>query len=109
MPASTEFARAQRLCLLFLKLHAIMAAEHENNWIRGVGNVIAILQEAEENSIEAANLVSEARQAYRSMNAGNGSFSEFHTWRDDFEQRVEANKELSKITEAIWQEFEANA
>ncbi len=86
-----------------------MAAEHEKNWIRGVGNIIAILQEVEENSSEAAILVSEARQSYRSMNAGNGSFSDFHIWRDDFEERVEANKDLSKTIDAIWQEFEAHA
>lgn len=109
MTASLDITRAQRLCQLFLKLHAVMEAERENNWIRGVGNIIAILQEADENPNQAASLISEARQSYRSMNGGNGSFSDFHIWRDDFQERVDLNKEISRTTEAIWREFEAHA
>jgi len=43
------------------------------------------------------------------MNAGNGSFSDFHIWREDFDERLKANTELSKITDAIWREFESYA
>jgi len=109
MSAPTFASRAQRLRELFLKLHAIMSVEHETNWIRGVGNIIAILGEAEDDPTAAKDRIDESHQSYRSMNAGNGSFSDFHIWREDFDERVKANAELNKVTEAIWSEFESNA
>jgi hypothetical protein len=109
MSAPTQAPRAQRLRELFLKLHAVMSAEREANWIRGVRNIIAILGEVEADPSAANDRIDEAHRSYRSMTAGNGSFSDFHIWREDFDERVKANAELNKVTEAIWKEFESNA
>jgi hypothetical protein len=43
------------------------------------------------------------------MNAGNGSFSDFYIWRNEFTERIEANNEVTSLTESIWREFELNA
>ena len=109
MSAPTQAPRAQRLRELFLMLHAIMSAEREANWIRSVSNIIAILGEVETDPDAANNRIDEAHRSYRSMNAGNGSFSDFHIWRENFDERVKANAELTKVVEAIWGEFELNA
>ena len=108
MSALTEVARATRLRQLFLQLHAIMAAERERNWIRGVSHIVAVLDEAESNPGVAADRISEAHRSYRSMNAGNGSFSDFHVWRENLEERQKASAELNRVTAAIWQEFESH-
>jgi hypothetical protein len=109
MPAPMYAFRAQRLRELFLELHAIMSAEHETNWIRGVGNIIAILGEADDDPSAARERIDEAHRSYRSMHAGNGSFSDFHIWRESFDERVRANAELTRVTEAIWREFESTS
>jgi hypothetical protein len=95
--------------MLFLDLHAIMSAEHERNWIRGVGSIIAILGEAEDDPSAARERIDEAHQSFRSMNGGYGTFSDFHIGRDNFDERFKANAELKKVTDAIWREFESNA
>ncbi|MGA6111812.1 hypothetical protein ACPESL_13920, partial [Psychrobacter pocilloporae] len=38
---------------------------------------------------------------YSLMNSGNGSFSDFFIWREDFNERVEANKVLTKLRSDI--------
>lgn len=108
MPSSPQANRAERLRALFLRLHAIMSAERERNWIRGIENIIAVLGEAEANTSVAADRIAEAHHSFRRMNGGNGSFSDFHVWRENFEERRKANQELSMITESIWREFEKN-
>ena len=35
------------------------------------------------------------------MNSGNGSFSDFFIWREDFNERVEANKVLKNLRNDI--------
>ena len=109
MSPLSQVSRAERLRQLFLALHAIMSAEGEEKWIRGVRGIIAVLAEAEANPNLAPDRIAEARQTYRSMNAGNGSFSDFHVWRDSIHDRVKANSELSGLTEAIRREFESHA
>jgi hypothetical protein len=109
MSMQTQASRAERLRQLFLTLHAIMTAEHEGNWVRGVHHIIAVLEEVEADPAAASDRIAEACQVYRSMNAGSGTFSDFHIWRDNFAERVKANEELNKITEAIWRELEPHA
>jgi hypothetical protein len=109
MSLQPEISRAEHLHQLFLALHAIMSAEGEANWIRGVRGILAVLVEVEANPSTAADRIAEARETYRSMNGGNGSFSDFHIWRENFDERVTANNELSRITGAIWQVFETDA
>jgi hypothetical protein len=107
MPMNT--LRAERLRQLFLKLHAIMSVERETNWIRGVSHIIAVLGEVEADPSAASDRIAEAHQTYRSMTAGNGSFSDFHVWRESFDERLKANEELNKVTQAIWRAFELHA
>jgi len=109
MSPTTPVASALHLRALFLQLHAIMLAEREANWMRGISHIIAVLGEVESDPSVASQRIEEARQSYRSMTAGNGSFSDFHVWREDFDERVKTNRELSRITEAIWREFELHA
>jgi len=109
MPLSPQAASAEHLRMLFLKLHAIMLAEREKNWIRGIENIVAVLGEAEADTSVAAARIAEANHCFRTMNAGNGSFSDFHVWRENFDERLKANQELSKIVESIWREFGKNA
>lgn len=39
---------------------------------------------------------------YRAMHRGPGSFGDFHVWRETVEERIDANRELQDILNAIW-------
>ncbi|MCH8475370.1 MAG: hypothetical protein LAT55_09100 [Opitutales bacterium] len=40
---------------------------------------------------------------YRSMHGGAGSFSDYFIWRDNFDDRVEANKEFEILSQRLWE------
>ena len=66
----------------------ILLSENENNWIKSIN---AIVRELESHNIE------NAASIYDTINAGNGSFSDFHIWRNDFDERVKENEKLDRI------------
>lgn len=75
------------------RLELLMAAEGEDNWIRGVRSVIRALDAGE---------MKEAARTYKRINSGANSFSDFYIWREDFNQRYEANRELGQLRAEIW-------
>lgn len=91
------------LLRLFTELRQILVQENENNWIRGVNLIVEALTPpaygGKGNPDEAVMYV---KNTYRKMVSGNGSFSDFFIWRDDFEDRKNANKELDRVRAEIW-------
>lgn len=88
---------------LFNELKKIMIRENENNWIRGINLIIEALTPPDYggkgSSDEAVRYV---ETTYRNMISGNGSFSDFFIWHDDFDDREKANKELDRVRADIW-------
>lgn len=95
--------KSNDLLKLFNELKQIMIEENESNWIRGVNLIIEVLTPpgygGKENADEAVRYVS---TTYRDMVSGNGSFSDFFIWRDDFDKREIANKKLDSVRSDIW-------
>lgn len=95
--------KCKYLLRLFNELKQIMINEKENNWIRGINLIIKTLTPPDYggkgNADEAVRYV---EYTYRNMASGNGSFSDFFIWRDDFEEREKANKKLDRIKKDIW-------
>jgi hypothetical protein len=85
-----------------------MERERESNWIQSISNIIAILDEVDADQNVATDRIAEAHHCFRSINAGNGSFSDFYIWRNEFTERIEANNEVNSLTESIWRQFELN-
>jgi hypothetical protein len=85
---------------LFAELKEILEAERESNWIRGVAAIINILSDSA--APGEANLAG-ARQTYRSMTSGSGSFADYYIQRDDFKERVDANIRLDQLRDRIWE------
>jgi hypothetical protein len=95
--------KSNDLLRLFIELKQVMIRENENNWIRGVNLIIEALSPPEYGGKGSADeAVRYVENTYRNMVSGNGSFSDFFIWRDDFDDRVKANKELDRIKADIW-------
>jgi len=71
---------AQKLLIEFMNLKNILINDGERNWIRGVLSIIEKL---------------------RLMYGGNGSFSDYHLWHDDYNERVKRNIPLDSIKSNI--------
>lgn len=91
---------------LFGQLNELLKREGENNWIRGVSAVLDIVGVSYGTETELHDALIRAKSIYNTMNAGYGSFSDYGIWRENYEERVEANKILDKIKSDIWQIIE---
>ncbi|PJG58426.1 hypothetical protein [Aeromonas cavernicola] len=95
-----------RLLELFKKLRGILASEDDKNWIRGIEAIIFDLSSQEAIVGNEDEVVRYVEYTYKGMCRGNGSFSDFYIWRDDFEERVSENEKLNNLKEKIWREFD---
>lgn len=80
----------------------IMDSEGETNWIRGIRSAIAAGEALHENPEDTFHKMS---LIYRAMHGGSGSFSDYFIWRDDFDERSRANKELTEVSERLWKQL----
>lgn len=95
--------KVERLLFLFYELKEIMINENEDNWIKGINAIILSLTPPEyggQYDIEKGLLYT--IDTYTSIEAGNGSFSDFYIWRENFDERRLANEQLSNIKNEIW-------
>lgn len=95
--------KSNDLLKLFKELKQIMINENEINWVHGVDLIIEALtppHHGGKGSVDEAVKYVEAN--YRNMVSGNGSFSDFFIWRDDFYEREKANKKLDSVRADIW-------
>ena len=90
-----------KLNLLFNKLREILIQEDEHNYIRGINVIINRIQYSLKYNEDAKATIKSVGDTYSLMNSGNGSFSDFFIWREDFNERVEANKVLTKLRSDI--------
>lgn len=89
----------------FRKLRDILVAERDDNWVRGVEAIIEKLEwSLNAKCIEPCIYYSDACNTWNSMYKGNGSFSDYYIWRDDFNERSRLNDQLNNIKINIWNE-----
>ena len=87
----TKSANALRLVT---ELHSLLLSHGEGNWIRGVSNVGALLQDHD---------LANAASSYKAMIAGNGSFSDFYIHADEPEVRRQLNEPLDRLRHQLWE------
>jgi hypothetical protein len=92
MDASTQIKSAHALRLV-TELHSLLLSHGERNWIRGVSNVGALLQD---------NDLAGAASSYKAMVAGNGSFSDFYIHADELDARRRLNEALDRLRDQLW-------
>ncbi|WP_201594338.1 hypothetical protein [Psychrobacter vallis] len=90
-----------KLDVLFNKLKIILLQENEDNFIRGINSILNMIQFSLEYNENAKATIKSVGNTYFFMNSGNGSFSDFFIWREDFNERVEANKILTNLRNDI--------
>jgi len=79
-----------------------MSSEGEDNWINGVRLAKQVGEAGLQNG-EADAALKEMRHIYRRMTSGQGSFSDYYIWREDFEERRRANEPFSRMLDELWQ------
>jgi hypothetical protein len=100
---------AKDLLSEFKKLRGILVAERDDNWVRGVEAIIEKLEwSLNDRCIEPYTYYSDACDTWKSMYKGNGSFSDYYIWRDDFNERNRLNDDLDNIKDNIWNEVNRN-
>lgn len=87
----------------FRKLKEILIRENESNWIRGIDAIIENIEWSVNEKCDAQYyyFVSSC-DTWKTMDKGNGSFSDYYIWRDDLDERVRLNMILEEIKDKIW-------
>ena len=81
----------------FIKLKDILINENEGNWIKAINSILNDIQFSLDNEQDVKATIRNIRYKYYLLNSGNGSFTDFYVHRDNFNERVEANKLLDDI------------
>ena len=81
----------------FLKLKDILVDENEDNWIKGINDILNDIQFAVHNEQGLQATIRDIRYKYYLLNSGNGGFADFYIHRDNYKERVEANKLLEEV------------
>lgn len=93
---------AQKLLIEFMNLKNILINDGERNWIRGVLSIIEKLRiSIDSQGVESASYFKDACDTWRLIYGGNGSFSDYHLWHDDYNERVKRNIPLDSIKSNI--------
>jgi glucosamine 6-phosphate synthetase-like amidotransferase/phosphosugar isomerase protein len=97
----TFMMKFNRLAIAFKQLQYILERESENNWLKGI-KTINNQFESSITEAEKENTIKDVSQTFKMISAGYGSFSDYYIWRDDVEERIKLNNELSLLIEEIW-------
>ncbi|OLF34657.1 MULTISPECIES: hypothetical protein [unclassified Psychrobacter] len=85
----------------FIELRKILIQENENNFIRGIDVILNRIQHSLNYDENAKATIESVGDTYSFMNSGNGSFSDFFIWRENFDERVEVNEVLIELRNKI--------
>ncbi|WP_445494469.1 hypothetical protein [Photorhabdus sp. SF281] len=98
---STE--KCKRLLELFFLLKDVIKNERDNEWLININDFITMLTPPYYGGIEDANVsLKRVSDSYKTMGRGNGSFSDYFIWREDFEERMKANEKFDDVKKEIW-------
>lgn len=96
-----DLYKLARLADLFTQIRDILIQENESNWIRGINSILNQINYSLASNEEAKSTIRDIYYSYSLMNRGNGSFSDFYIWREDFAERVIENNKFIEIKDEI--------
>ena len=97
----SDLDKLVRLNELFIQMRDVLIQEHEDNWIRGINLILNQIDYSLASNEEAKSTIRDIYYSYSLMNRGNGSFSDFYIWREDFAERVIENNKFIEIKDEI--------
>ena len=97
----SDLDKLVRLADLFTQIRDILIQENEDNWIRGINSILNQINYLLENNENIKDTIKSIGNTYSFMNNGNGSFSDFYIWREDFDERVIENNKFIEIKDEI--------
>lgn len=86
---------------LLLILVNILKKESEQNWIRAIDKMLKKVESALSGDCDPEQAINYVYSTYKVINSGNGSFSDFYIWRDNFADRKKENEQLEKVKHSI--------
>ncbi len=96
--------RMDELKQLFEELLAIIDKYGDNTIYKQRKMINRIVERIE--CIDVSNFESQfiqIQREYKSLYPARGGLSEFHIWKDDFDERQRLNEPLSRIRERLWE------
>ena len=97
----SDLYKLARLADLFTQIRDTLIQENESNWIRGINSILNQINYSLASNEEAKSTIRDIYYSYSLMNRGNGSFSDFYIWREDFAERVIENNKFIEIKDEI--------
>ena len=97
----SDLDKLARLADLFTQIRDTLIQENESNWIRGINSILNQINYSLASNEEAKSTIRDIYYSYSLMNRGNGSFSDFYIWREDFAERVIENNKFIEIKDEI--------
>jgi hypothetical protein len=73
----------------------------KNTLIDNIERIEYALGNIDSDKIDTCLLFNEVKDSYKSMYPPHGGLTEFFIWRDDFDERVRANRPLDRIKEEL--------
>ena len=83
-----------------MQIHALLEKQDEKNWRRGIAAAIGELLNTD-GSLNAAGF-DNARSIYRTITTGGQGFAEYGVWKENYEERVAANRDLDQLRSRAW-------
>lgn len=96
-----DLQKLRELHKLFVDLVNILEQESEKNWIHAIKPILERIDYGLSRSCEYEEIINYVSINFKAINAGNGSFSDFYIWRDDFADRKRANLHLATLKNEI--------
>ena len=84
---------------ILINLNEILTIEGQSNVIIGITKCISILDDS---SIQEEVALFEVKSLCKSMLQPKAPLSEFHIWRDDFEERLKLNNKLDENRDKLY-------
>lgn len=97
----SDLDKLLRLSELFTHIRDILIRENEDSWIRGINSILSQINYSLASNEDAKSTIRDIYYRYGLMNRGNGSFSDFYIWREDFDERVIENNKFIEIKDKI--------
>lgn len=86
---------------LFFNIHTLLEKENGVHILPSIEYILGEIEIGINNPMLSEESFQAIIDTYTSMNNGKHPFAEFNIWREDYEERVQANKMFSDIKEKI--------
>lgn len=90
----------------FTELYAIISSEKNLHLSREIRRFLEFIDAIESGEVSEEEGLSLLRSKFKSLHTPQGGLSDFHVWRDDYDERLRINQEFKKHADSIWNDLD---